>query len=147
MKYFYSSNEDNTISLVNMNFEPTSKKYIEISQEKYNELNTKISQGMLLYLDEKNELQTRNKFTKWDENTKQWIDDNESINKHNNKKLINDALNLLCQTDDWGLFDRCNDSPDNHVNEAHNYRKQLRGIVRGTLNMNQLPTIPDFMKK
>lgn len=117
---------------------------VPITKEKFEELNVQLTKDTLLYLDENNELQIRDRLTKYDAKTAKWIPDTDAITMEKRQKLVNEALQQLNATDSWGMDDRCEDSPKEQVTAMRDYRKQLRSIIRGTLNVDSLPEIPEF---
>ena len=141
--HYYIKQTDGNIGLGYTNNPDHMRKQItaEITKEKFDELQDK---GKIIYLDSNNELQLRDRLTKWDESSKAWILDNEAIteNKHNIfKSQAQQALNETNHYEQESYKATCEES-ENKANLE--YRTQLHLILKDKYNGTELPINPNI---
>jgi len=100
----------------------------------------------ILYLDNDNQIKLRDKFSKWDDNTKSWIKDIQQEDKLKANSLINRAVNALTNTITESHY-RWNKLTKLEQATQLNYINQLKNIININFTVDQdIPKEPDFIQ-
>ncbi len=116
----------------------------EVSKELHDNLLVAYNNGKIIYKDEDNNIKIRDRLTKYDESTKQWMPDIEAI-ANEKKQLLKfhaqEELNNTSNYSDPAYRLRLSDDKKNHENDL--YRAQLYDILEDKYNGTELPINPN----
>ena len=150
MKYFCVLHNIDLISILStekiemFNFLPNT--YFEIAKEQFDYLNEGLKNNQLIFCDKNKNLKLRDRFTKWDETTEQWIHDEDAIANNKMQLLKTQAQQALNETviySDPAYRIRLT-KEENKVNDT--YRAQLYDILENKYNGTELPINPNLLK-
>jgi len=147
MIYYYIKFNENEIGLGcnNMKEIPIieNAKCSEITKEIYDALIANKTSNHRIYIDDDNQLQLRDKFTKWDESTESWIPDDDAIANDKKQQFKSQAQQSLNDTNHYESESYkaiCTDE-ENAANLA--YRIELRKIMKDMYDGTELPQNPN----
>jgi hypothetical protein len=101
----------------------------EISEEKYKELRTGIQNNKLLYLDENEEIQLRDKYTKLVDG--EWIPDNEAIAERDRLILVAQASYKFTEYEQYSIGYRYSKLTEQEKSNLYAYLDALDDIIKG----------------